>query len=206
MRKLYVRAGLIAMVVLGALVLSPAQSTLAVHEMLCAEAAESGSGFNLILAEPGQTTRGTNGDDVIIGTAGPDTIFAGDGQDLVCGRGGDDTIQGDRGGDDLIGDICDGCELIPGAGLNGLPGNDTIVGLHGDERMWGDAGNDVLRGGDGQDLFFGGAGDDRLSGGRGADSLDGDSPAGNSGQNDRCNGGAGSNDTAVRCEDVSMVP
>jgi hypothetical protein len=56
-----------------------------------------------IAAEPGQTTRGTSGPDVIAATSGADTIRARGGSDLVCGLAGDDMLRGGRGRDLLDG-------------------------------------------------------------------------------------------------------
>jgi Glucose / Sorbosone dehydrogenase/RTX calcium-binding nonapeptide repeat (4 copies) len=74
-----------------------------------------------MVAEPGQPTRGTHGNDVIIGTPGPDTIRARGGSDLICGTAGDDRLRGGRGGDEL----------------NGGPGTDRCPGGPGQDRKRG---------------------------------------------------------------------
>ena len=72
-------------------------------------------------------------------------------------------------------------------------GNDYLNGLGGDDTLRGGEGNDSLFGGEGNDTLYGGAGDDQLFGNAGDDTLRGNSN-GDSGLNDRLDGGAG-NDT-----------
>ena len=55
--------------------------------------------------------------------------------------------------------------------INGLAGNDTIIGWNGADRIFGGDGNDSLRGGGGNDTISGGAGNDTMFGGTGGDSL-----------------------------------
>ncbi|MEA2826597.1 MAG: hypothetical protein QOG43_1036 [Actinomycetota bacterium] len=105
-------------------------------------------GNTVVISQPGLTTMGTAGDDVIYGTSGVDRIFASGGNDTVFGGGGDDQISG---GD----------------------GNDTLCGGDGNDAIAGDAGNDGLDGGAGNDNLLGGAGDDRIVGGDGVNRLAG---------------------------------
>lgn len=115
------------------------------------------AGKNVIVAQPGVVTLGTEGADVIYGTEGPDRIAGLGGDDLVFGFGGDDQISGGEGSDTLCG----------GAGndsLSGGPGNDVLAG--GTE-------NDDLAGGVGDDTLIGDAGTNRLVGGDGTDSCTG---------------------------------
>ena len=72
-------------------------------------------------------------------------------------------------------------------------GDDYLNGLGGDDTLRGGDGNDSLYGGEGNDTLYGGAGDDQLFGNAGDDTLRGNSN-GDSGLNDRLDGGAG-NDT-----------
>ena len=64
---------------------------------------------------------------------------------------------------------------VPVTILEGLAGNDTVVGTSGRDTLFGGAGNDVLRGLGGNDVLDGGTGDDTLIGGTGADALRGGS-------------------------------
>ena len=58
--------------------------------------------------------------------------------------------------------------------VNGLAGDDTIIGSEGDDRLLGGGGADEISGGDGDDLIKGQGGSrDLLSGGPGNDTLDG---------------------------------
>jgi len=57
--------------------------------------------------------------------------------------------------------------------IDGLAGDDVILGGTGDDTLYGADGNDTLYGGAGDDKLYGGAGDDILSGDTGTDLLDG---------------------------------
>ena len=74
-----------------------------------------------------------------------------------------------------------GAFTLGGVTLNGLAGNDTLVG---------GSKADTLNGGDDDDILKGGAGDDALDGGAGTDTLD---------------GGAGT-DTGVNGETLVNIP
>ena len=87
-----------------------------------------------IYAVPGHITRGTDGDDVIVGTDGDDDIRGGKGRDRICGRGGDDYLRGAGGRDRISGG--GGVDAVWDEGgrrnvLIGGPGNDSIQ-AHGD--------------------------------------------------------------------------
>ena len=119
-------------------------------------------GFNTIVAQPGVTTAGTDGPDLIYGTSGDDKIAALGGDDIVLGLGGNDQLLGDDGNDI----ICGG------------EGADFVAGGAGNDRLSGDAGNDSLSGGLGDDTLLGGPGADRLAGGDGTDTC---TPGGDAG-------------------------
>jgi Ca2+-binding RTX toxin-like protein len=187
-----IRISVVALALLAAVagaLLAPAHGTLAAHEGLCFTEYQNivagTSSYNLIVGA-GQID-GTNGNDLIIGSAGADQIDGSNGDDLICGRGGADFVSGRNGNDRLLGDVCDGCEAIPGAGPNGMPGNDSVEGRNGDDTLWGDEGNDNLAGGNGNDRFFGG------------------NPGGDVDEIDTCNGESGT-DTATRCDSTPKVP
>lgn len=93
-------------------------------------------GKNVIVAQPGTITVGTEGPDVIYGTAGPDRIAGLGGDDLVFGLGGADQIFGGEGADIL----CGGAD------------NDDLSGGAGDDELSGDFGANRLAGGDGTDI------------------------------------------------------
>jgi hypothetical protein len=92
-------------------------------------------GKNVIVAQPGVPTVGTDGPDVIYGTSGPDRIAALGGDDLVFGLGGNDQIAGGEGADVL----CGGAD------------NDDLSGGAGDDELSGDLGTNRLAGGEGTD-------------------------------------------------------
>lgn len=96
-------------------------------------------GKNVIVAQPGVPTIGTEGPDVIYGTSGPDRIAGLGGDDLIFGFGGNDQISGGAGHDT----VCGG------------DGNDDISGGAGDDVLAGGAGVNRLAGGDGNDICTG---------------------------------------------------
>jgi Ca2+-binding RTX toxin-like protein len=85
---------------------------------------------------------------------------------------------------------------VPGASLQGGPGDDTLVGGSGNDTLGGGQGADVISGGPGDDSIKGGAADDSLAGGQGNDTILGglgnDTIRGALGD-DSLNGGAGTN-------------
>jgi Ca2+-binding RTX toxin-like protein len=99
-----------------------------------------------ILALPNQLTRGTDGDDVIVGTLGAEKIRAGAGDDMVCAGAGKDIVRGQAGNDDL----------------RGQKGNDGLTAGKGDDVLRGGKGNDTLRAGPGKDVLKGGPGRNKL--------------------------------------------
>jgi Ca2+-binding RTX toxin-like protein len=99
--------------------------------------------------------------------------------------------------------------VVPSAGGNatqandlilGTSGNDTganqLNGLGGDDCIVGGAGDDFLNGGKGNDILLGGSGDDDLNGGQNDDYMDG-----GEGTNDVCNTKHGV-DTTDNCETI----
>ena len=148
-----------------------------------------------IVAVAGQPTRGTPGDDVIVGTAGADRISGRGGDDLICGLGGDDVIRAGA-GDDLVAGGSGNDEIGGGRGL------DRLDGGRGRDRVSGGPGADIVGGNGGWDELDGGRGDDRLDGGGGHDRLRGragdDTLSGGDGP-DWCSGGPGA-DTRLDCE------
>jgi Ca2+-binding RTX toxin-like protein len=112
-------------------------------------------GFNVIVAQPGATTFGTAGPDLVYGTSGDDRIAGLGGDDIVLGFGGNDQLSGDEGNDRL----CGGAD------------NDFLTGGSGNDALSGDSGNDALSGDSGNDDLSGGAGIDRLTGGDGTDTC-----------------------------------
>jgi Tol biopolymer transport system component len=93
----------------------------------------------------GRLTRGTRGNDVIVGSGAADRISSGGGRDLVCSRGGDDRVRTGGGADRVS------------AG----PGNDRVRTGRGADRV---------NSGSGRDRVNCGAGNDRARGDR-ADRL-----------------------------------
>jgi Ca2+-binding RTX toxin-like protein len=137
----------------------------------------------------GSTPRCEHRKATIVGTSDGDTIYGTNGTDVIVAKGGRDNVYG-AGGDDYI---CGG------------GGRDILVGGSGDDFLSGEKGGDALFGGSGDDVEFGGDDSDSLSGGSGEDYLGGDTllPY----RNDVCDGGDGSNDTALGdCETKKNVP
>ncbi|ABC32762.1 RTX toxins and related Ca2+-binding protein [Hahella chejuensis KCTC 2396] len=89
-----------------------------------------------------------------------------EGNDVAYGTNERNRMEGLGGNDILIGEGGDD-ELLGGAG------DDTLNGGLGDDRLEGGEGNDRLEGKEGDDVLLGGAGDDVLVGGMGADILHG---------------------------------
>jgi Ca2+-binding RTX toxin-like protein len=121
--------------------------------------------------------RGSTSFDVSLGQSDGQIVLA-DGTELssiervkfVSGRGDDtleggihaDTLNGVGGDDSLLGSA--GHDLVKGG-----DGADTLSGDDGDDKLEGGAGGDLLKGGDGDDQMFGDLGDDTLEGGDGDD-------------------------------------
>ena len=112
---------------------------------------------------PGETIRGTNGDDVLMGLNADDVITGLGGDDRLFGFGGDDRLNGGVGGDYLDGGA--GSDLVRGG-----DGDDEITDNQGGaDRLFGEAGDDVIsvmraeEGMAGRVLADGGAGEDSLS-------------------------------------------
>jgi Ca2+-binding RTX toxin-like protein len=122
-----------------------------------------------IEAQPGQTTNGTKGNDIIAGTEGRDTINGNGGMDTICGKDGNDTINGGADDDQIYGE----------------DGNDSNSGGAARDQIYGGAGDDSISGGDDFDYGFGGDGNDLIKGDKGSDALSGDA------DNDTIDGGLG---------------
>ncbi|MGQ0672492.1 MAG: S8 family serine peptidase [Hyphomicrobium sp.] len=141
---------------------------------------------------------GNGGDDILDGGAGADRLLGGDGDDvlyvdaldIVNGGAGYDQLYVDesRGSLGLTLDLAairveaafggngsdrfDGMSSTVGVELNGLGGDDTLIGSAvASSSLLGGSGNDVLRGGSSVDYLTGGAGNDDLTGGGGGDSF-----------------------------------
>lgn len=132
----------------------------------CAAPPASGTpvaGKNVIVAQPGAATSGTEGADVIYGTTGADQISGLGGDDLIYGFGGNDLISGGAGEDT----ICGG------------DGHDALLGGDGNDLLSGGAGNDSLAGNAGNDGLFDSSGWNRLDGGADSDfcSASGSNPS-----------------------------
>jgi|GEM_PF-6095586 len=87
----------------------------------------------------------------------------------------------------MLGDVCTGCESIPGAGPDRDPGGDRLTSGNGVDTMWGDEGNDSPASGNGDDRLFG------------------DNPGGDGDQTDSCDGGRGA-DIAARGDTTTNIP
>jgi Ca2+-binding RTX toxin-like protein len=156
------------------------------------------------VSQPASFATLSNGALVISGTSGDDTItLTVSGSNLLA------TLNGVSSSPIALGSITSidvegeaGNDLItlgagvPGASVQGGPGDDSIVGGAGADTLGGGTGNDTILGDAGNDSIRGGAGDDTLGGGQGDDSILGslgnDTITGGAG-NDILIGGAGSN-------------
>ena len=176
----------------------------------------AGAGNDRLNGEAGvDTVLGEAGNDVVVvagaeaATGGRDTMDAGSGVDVLelvgasvtleafgrtgSGTSGFETING-KGAAILgtaSGNVLDfsGIALQRVASIQGLGGDDEIVGGTGGDTIFGGAGNDSIDGGLGDDWLFGEAGADTLAGGAGKDTMDGSS--GEDASGDRIDGGAG---------------
>ena len=153
----------------------------------------------------------------LMGEAGDDRVILGPGADAADGGDGSDTVETAIAGavtldttqvagepaaafehavvagspaDDRIDAAAFGGTVV----LNGLAGNDALLGGNANDTLDGGAGDDALDGRGGNDTLLGGDGNDTLSGGPGEDTLDGGAgdDALNGGEgNDRLGGGEG---------------
>lgn len=105
----------------------------------------------------GETTSGSDSDDILSGSSDNDSLSGGSGDDQINGYGGADSLSGDTGNDQLF----------------GAEGNDTLTGGEGADTLHGETDNDRIEGGEGNDLGFGHFGTDTLNGGSGDDTLHG---------------------------------
>lgn len=141
---------------------------------------------------------GNAGDDTFLfeGDQGVDVVSGGDGYDRILGSEGDDWIRfklynalmgvemidGGAGKNFLTGDDSDNIldfretTLINITRIDGLAGNDTIVGSEGNDVIQGGPGDDILYGMGGDDIFLmlgSGNGFDLVQGGPGNDGIKG---------------------------------
>lgn len=169
-----------------------------------------GAGNDAILGNDADNfLNGRGGDDTLMGRAGADTLYGGQGSDIATYVGSTEGVKvslaagvgmyGDAQGDILLNieglvgsqyddtlagsnksntiDGLGGNDRIVGAQqgdlLGGGDGNDTVKGDNSDDTLYGDAGDDRLDGGNDRDILFGGDGNDTLKGENGGDWLDG---------------------------------
>lgn len=114
---------------------------------------------NVIYAQPGVNTIGTDGDDLIIGSSGPDRIFALLGNDIVCGGDGNDLIYSGTTAPD--GEYTDRDKVDGENGsdeIHGGPDQDVLRGGALDDTIWGDEESDTIHGGPGNDYILCNAG------------------------------------------------
>lgn len=108
-----------------------------------------------IVAQPGVTTVGTPGNDVIVGTEGDDVIRGRGGDDIICAGGGNDRVFAGYGRDTV--DLGSGDDFSKGG-----PGHDVISGGLGNDLIRGRSGHDSIHGDDGVDTCYGGKGRDSV--------------------------------------------
>jgi Ca2+-binding RTX toxin-like protein len=168
------------------------------------------------------STKGTAGNDIIVGTEGDDKIDGLTGNDMICGLDGNDQIGGGPGNDFIRGGLGND-RLNGGSGADtlsfgditaptsrirfslgswsaqntGSAGTDTASYF---ENLQGSSGSDQLTGDSLANEITGGAGNDSLYGSGGDDYLDG-----GAGTSDFCDGGTGY-DYWNACEVRSNLP
>lgn len=113
-----------------------------------------------IYAQPGITTYGTTGDDVIFGTSGDDVIVALEGDDRVCAGAGVDQVFGDE-----YQTVLDTEGLVGG-------GNDKLDGEADSDALWGGGGADLIHGGSEGDIIWAGRDPDSVYAQKGNDAID----------------------------------
>ena len=99
-------------------------------------------------------SKGSRGDDLLVGGVGNDRLYGNKGNDKLVGNGGNDRLDGGKGNDQLFGG--DGHDSLKGG-----KGNDKVLGGAGNDKVEGDKGNDVVDGGAGSDWVDAGSGNDR---------------------------------------------
>ena len=171
---------------------------------------------------------GQAGNDFFVGVGGTDTIIGGEGFDTnsfqgigfgVTARINDDGAGTAQYG--LINEVFTGIESLVGSAnddvliadglrnttLQGLEGDDLLIGGFGNDVLIGGDGNDFIRGRGGDDIIFGGLGDDTINGGNGDDFARGDEGddtiSGGSG-NDQLAGSEG-NDFLFGNDDLDLI-
>ncbi|MEG4232995.1 hypothetical protein QUA40_12925 [Microcoleus sp. Pol11C3] len=131
----------------------------------------------------GQTTKGTDGDDLIVDTKGNQKIVGFEGNDLLLGEEGADEIYGNEENDRIFGGI--DTDIVYGGKGNDIvfagKQNDWISGDLGSDSLFGDLGADTILGDNGNDnsssapnngdLIFGGNGADLINGNEGDDTI-----------------------------------
>lgn len=144
--------------------------------------ATSGNDTLDITATDAVTVFGGEGDDTISvisqsfdDNSGRITIYAENGNDTVQGGASTEYINGMMGNDSLLGS--DGNDTIEGGKgddyVFGEYGDDSVNGNRGADTVYGNEGNDIVRGGRGADYVAGNDGDDTVVGDLGGDQLNG---------------------------------
>ena len=161
----------------------------------------SGGGHDAMFGGSGSDVLdGGEGNDVLRGNGGSgDRLTGGAGSDIIDGGGGNDRIVESADADitvtaiEMFGighDFIRNVETVAISGgvsdnlidtsafdgmavLEGLGGNDTLIGGDADDFLQGGSGNDLILGNGGNDLLRGHDGDDTLRGGNGNDTLEG---------------------------------
>jgi len=110
-----------------------------------------------LVAAADTLTKGTTGNDVILGSDAVEEIKGGKGNDRICAGAGDDVIKGSAGKDKVKGG--GGADLVKG---NGDP--DKLEGNGGKDDLHGGGDDDKLNGGSNKDRCDGAGGDDKLEG------------------------------------------
>jgi Ca2+-binding RTX toxin-like protein len=125
--------------------------------------------------------QGLGGDDQLNGNGGDDSIQGGAGRDVIRGDqpdgiSGNDILEGGADADIIYGDVGDdriyadqsvslGDAIAQGdSGTGTSEFGDFLQGMDGNDTIVGSAAKDLIGGGDGEDVLVGGAGDDLIAG------------------------------------------
>lgn len=140
------------------------------------DAAYQGTGsFSYIISDGSLTATATAS--VQVTAAGSPWVYGTSGNDNLYGQtNAVNWIDGLAGDDTIVGGSLND-QLVGGAGNDNLyagAGNDTLTGGDGNDTVTGEAGDDIIMGGSGADLLYAGLGNDTVDAGDGNDTVTGD--------------------------------
>lgn len=146
------------------------------HVVFTANAGYQGTGsFSYTVSDGSLTATATA--NIQVTSSAPGWVYGTPGNDSINGSANlPNRIDGLAGNDTIVGGTQND-ELVGGAGNDNIyagGGNDIVSGGDGDDTVTGDAGNDQITGGLGVDKLYGGLGNDIVDAGDGNDTVTGD--------------------------------